>query len=76
MSIEQKQRAYFMVNDFVFSLCQNKKINLTKYMDILQLFAKYNLCNFRLGDVSDIFFYYDIMIKYIFNLNHRQVRRI
>ena len=69
MSQEEKQRAYFILNDFFFSLYQNKKINLTKYMDTLQLIAKYSKCEARLGDIR--FFNYNIMIKCVFNLGGR-----
>ena len=55
MSQEQKEKEMFMVNDFVYHLYHERKIDLNRYMETLQLIQKCGECDAGLGDVSNLF---------------------
>ena len=55
MKGERKEKMFFMVNDFVFHLYRNRKIDLKKYTEVLQLISVCSNCDDELDEVSDLF---------------------
>ena len=52
---ERKEKMFFMVNDFVYHLYQNRKIDFKKYTEVLELISVYSNCDAELDKVSDLF---------------------
>ena len=44
-----------MVNDFVYHLYQNRKIDFKKYTEVLQIIHICGECDAGLGEVSNLF---------------------
>ena len=55
MTGERNEKMFFMVNDFVFHLYQNRKIDLKKYTEVLQLISVFSNCDAELDEVSKLF---------------------
>ena len=52
---EQKEKVFFMVNDFIYHLYRNRKIDFKKYIQVLQMIDTCSECDVGLGDVSNLF---------------------
>ena len=55
MTGERNEKMFFMVNDFVFHLYRNRKIDLKKYTEVLQLISVCSNCDAELDKVSKLF---------------------
>ena len=55
MTGERKKKMFFMVNDFVYHLYQNRKIDFKKYTEVLQLISICSNCDAELDEVSELF---------------------
>ena len=55
MTGERKEKMFFIVNDFVYHLYQNRKIDFKKYIEVLQLISRCSNYDAELDEVSELF---------------------
>ena len=55
MTGERKEKMFFMANDFVYHLYQNRKIDFKKYMEVLELISICSDYDGELDEVSELF---------------------
>ena len=55
MTGERNKKMFFIVNDFVFHLYRNRKIDFKKYMEVLELISVCSDCDAELDEVSKLF---------------------
>ena len=53
MTGERKEKMFFMVNDFVYHLYRNRKIDFKKYTEVLQMISGCSNYNAELDEVSE-----------------------